>query len=73
MAMKFRNLQASKILNTNTNRIYPVPFEVMYISSRYGLKNNSTVYYQMFWVEVWCLQKPVHIYIAVGVLLLHFQ
>ena len=29
--MKFRNLQASKILNTNTNRIYPVPFEVVHI------------------------------------------
>ena len=34
-AVKFRNLQISKILNTNTNRIFPIPFKVMYISLRY--------------------------------------
>ena len=35
-AMKFRNLQISKILNTDTNRNFPVPFKVIYISLRYA-------------------------------------
>ena len=35
VAMKFRVLQISKILNTNTNRIFPIPFKLMYISLRY--------------------------------------
>ena len=34
-AVKFRNLQISKILNTDTNKIFPIPFKVMYISLRY--------------------------------------
>ena len=34
-AMKFRNLQIRKILNTDTNRIFPIPFKVMGISLRY--------------------------------------
>ena len=34
-AVKFRNLQISKILNTDTNRVFPIPFKVMYISLRY--------------------------------------
>ena len=33
-AVKFRNLQISKILNTDTNIIFPISFEVMYISLR---------------------------------------
>ena len=46
-AGKFRNLQINKVLNTDTNRVFPVPFKVMYISLRYlsmhSLRNNSTV------------------------------
>ena len=34
-AVKFRNLQISKVLNTDTNRIFPIPFKVMCISLRY--------------------------------------
>ena len=34
-AVKFRSLQISKILNTDTNRIFPVPFKVMYTSLSY--------------------------------------
>ena len=46
-AVKFRNLQISKIPNTDTSRIFPIPFKVMHISLRlYSLKNNSAV-----WVE----------------------
>ena len=30
-AVKFRNLQISKILNTDTNIIFPVPFKVTYM------------------------------------------
>ena len=41
--VKFWNLQLSKILNTDTNRIFPTPFNVMYISLRYSLKTNSVV------------------------------
>ena len=33
--VKFRKLQISKILVTNTNRIFPILFKVMYISLRY--------------------------------------
>ena len=29
-AVKFRNLQINKMLNIDTNRIFPVPFKVMY-------------------------------------------
>ena len=54
--VKFRNLQISKILNSDTNTIFPIPFEVM-LPLRYSLKNNFTVYCQVFWVEVWCLQN----------------
>ena len=49
-AVKFRNLQMSKILNINTNRIFPIPFKIMYISLKftqfersgylYGVKKN---------------------------------
>ena len=35
VAVKFRNLQINKILKTDTNGIFPVPFKVMYISLRY--------------------------------------
>ena len=35
VAVKFRVLQISKILNTNTNRIFPIPFKLKYISLRY--------------------------------------
>ena len=35
MAMKFKNLQISKFLNTETNRIFSISFKVMYISLRY--------------------------------------
>ena len=34
-AVKFRNLQISKILNTDINRIFPITFKVKYISLRY--------------------------------------
>ena len=34
-AVKFRNLQIIRILNTDKNRIFPIPFKVMYISLRY--------------------------------------
>ena len=34
-AVKFRVLQISKILNTDTNRIFPIPFKLKYISLRY--------------------------------------
>ena len=44
MDVKFRNLQISKILNTDTNRIFPIPFKVMYILLGYTyLRNNSAV------------------------------
>ena len=33
--VKFRNLQISKILNTNTKRIFQILFKVMHISLRY--------------------------------------
>ena len=35
VAVKFRVLQISKILNTDTNRVFPIPFKVMYVSLRY--------------------------------------
>ena len=34
-AVKFRDLQVSKILNTDTNTIFPIASKVMYISLRY--------------------------------------
>ena len=34
-AVKFRILQISEILNTDTNRIFPITFQVMYISLKY--------------------------------------
>ena len=34
-AVKFRVLQISKILNTDINRIFPIPFKLMYTSLRY--------------------------------------
>ena len=44
-AMKFRNLQISKILNTNTNRIFPIPLKVIhiYLWDIHSLKNNAAV------------------------------
>ena len=36
-AMKFRVLQISKILNTDTSRIFPIPFKLMYVSLSYTL------------------------------------
>ena len=30
--MKFRNLQISKILNTGANRVFSIPFMIMFIS-----------------------------------------
>ena len=41
--MKFRNLRISKILNIGTNRIFPVPFKVMYISLRYVILLNGAI------------------------------
>ena len=35
VAVNFRVLQSSKILNTDTNRTFPIPFKVKYISLRY--------------------------------------
>ena len=37
MAVKFRNLQISIILNTDTNRIFPISFKFRHISLRYTL------------------------------------
>ena len=34
-AVKFKDLQISKIRNTNTNRIFPISFKVMYIYFRF--------------------------------------
>ena len=43
-AVKFRNLRISKVLNTDTNRIFPILFKITYISlEMYNLKNNLTV------------------------------
>ena len=33
-ALKFRELQISKVLNTNANRISPIPSKIMYTSLR---------------------------------------
>ena len=33
--VKFRNLQISKILTSDTNGKFPIPFKVMYICLRY--------------------------------------
>ena len=30
-----RNLQISKVIDTDTNRIFPIPFKVMHIYLRY--------------------------------------
>ena len=30
-ALKFKNLDISKILNSDTNIVFPVPFKVMYL------------------------------------------
>ena len=35
VVVKFRVLQISKILNTDTNKIFPIPFKLKYISLRY--------------------------------------
>ena len=35
MTLMFRNLQISKILNTDKKRIFPIPLKVMYITLRY--------------------------------------
>ena len=35
MVVKFRTLQVSKVLGTDTSRIFQIPFKVMYISLRY--------------------------------------
>ena len=32
---EFRNLQILKIINIDTNRIFPIPYNVIYISLRY--------------------------------------
>ena len=34
-SVKFRSLQIGKIVNTNTDRIFPIPFKVMQIYLRY--------------------------------------
>ena len=34
-AVKFRILQISKILNTDVNKIFAIPFKAMYVSLRY--------------------------------------
>ena len=44
-AVQFRNLQTSKILKTDTNRIFPVPLKVkyMHVFEIYSLKKNFAV------------------------------
>ena len=51
--MKFKNIQISKFLNTDTYRIFPIPFKVMYISvdpvtcigePKFSLKNVFVFY-----------------------------
>ena len=44
--VKFRILQASKILNNNRNKSFPIPFKVMctfFRCKKQGLKNNCAV------------------------------
>ena len=113
------NLQISKILNTNTNQIFPIPFKVIhiYLWDIHSLKNNTavsrsgylyrlnqkfsltnafvffklkvrlwnikkrnnpllskyTLEYLVFCLVFWVEARPVHTYMGVGVLLLHFQ
>ena len=43
-AVKFRNLQISKKkFNSTTSRNFYIPFQIMCISLRYNLKNNTAV------------------------------
>ena len=44
VAVRFRNLQVSKILNTDKNRILPILFKVMYISLRYKYAVSRSSY-----------------------------
>ena len=44
VAVKFKVLQISKILNIDTNRIFPPPFKLMHISLRY------TQFEKQFWL-----------------------
>ena len=48
--VKFRNLEISKILSTNTNRIFPIPFKVVYIFLRYT-QFDSKLIQLLVWVE----------------------
>ena len=43
-AVKFSLLKISKRLNTNTKRIFPIPFELMYISLRYTVSRSGYLY-----------------------------
>ena len=52
--VKFRNLEISKILSTNTNRIFPVPFKVAYIFLRctqFEKQFHSKLIQLLVWVE----------------------
>ena len=42
-AVKFRNLQISKIFNIDINRTFAIPFKIMYISLKQSLRNNFVV------------------------------
>ena len=39
---KVRNLQISKVFNTDANRVLLIPFKIMF-TSRYSFKNNAAV------------------------------
>ena len=51
-AVKFRNLQISKVLNTDANTIIPIPFKVKYISTL------KYLVYRVFSIEARRLQDP---------------
>ena len=43
-AVKFSVLKISKLLNTDTKRIFPIPFKFMYISLRYTVSRSGYLY-----------------------------
>ena len=50
---KVRNLQISKILNTDANRVFLIPFKIMF-TSRYSFKNCCS---KWLIVVIWVNQK----------------
>ena len=57
--MKFSNLQISKILNTNINRIFLIPFKVRYISLRCTYSEKQKIFWKTdFRTFHWKLRAP---------------